>query len=74
MSVFSNAVADWEGSGYGSLIACPSVLPSLPGIPCRALHTGKFCCAAISTYVNDKCDTRGFRHPSSANVGLICRC
>jgi hypothetical protein len=31
MTVYSRELADWDGSGYGALVTCPSVSPlSLP--------------------------------------------
>ncbi len=47
MSVFSREAADWEGSGYGPLLATPSVRPSsyhrptgVTSIPPGSLHFG----------------------------------
>lgn len=30
MTVFSRELADWDGTGYGPLVTCPSVRTSLP--------------------------------------------
>lgn len=51
-SVFSNAVADWTGSGYGALLETPSVRRQIFPF-CIALHTSTtlcFCMQDISAF------------------------
>ena len=51
-SVFSNAVADWTGSGYGALLETPSVrrlsheFPVNVGVDCR-FSDGDYVCSTL---------------------------